>query len=410
MKTLHEAGAEKLPDNDHRVLGQKLDLFSFHEVAPGVPFWHHKGMSIFRTLEHYARAVNDKEGYLEIATPILVKKELFEQSGHWQHYRENMFWFRNPRDKKETLVLKPMNCPESTFIYNAAKRSYKDLPLRLAELGRLHRNERSGTLGGLFRVRQLTMDDAHIYVEPDRAEDEIASVMTSIQHFYLLFGWKARYILATRPADALGTKKEWGLAETALANVLAKINVPYATEKGTGAFYGPKVEVHMEDSQGRDWQMGTVQLDLAMLPKQFKLSYIDVRGEKQKPWVIHRAVFGSFERFIGILLEHFAGALPVWLAPVQAAVVPVSEKFDAYTIEIQKELRGEGIRAEISGATETLGKRIREAELQKIPYILVIGEREAAARTVTARLRGVRDQREMTVRELIDAIKKENPE
>ncbi|MFY9462017.1 MAG: threonine--tRNA ligase, partial [Candidatus Sungiibacteriota bacterium] len=311
---------KELPENDHRLLGQRLDLFSFHDIAPGAPFWHQKGMLIFRELEKYARKLNDDNGYQEISTPILVKKELFEQSGHWEHYRDNMFWFKNPRDKNETLIIKPMNCPESTFVYNSSVRSYKDLPLRLAEIGRLHRNERSGTLGGLFRVRQITMDDAHIYVRPDQVRDEVRAVIAIIEHFYGLFGLKPRYVLATKPKEALGTKQDWALAEEALADALKKEKISYEIAKGDGAFYGPKIEVHMKDSQGRDWQLGTAQLDLVMLPKQFKLFYTDAESQKQTPWVIHRAIFGSFERFIGILLEHYAGALPFWLSPVQVAV------------------------------------------------------------------------------------------
>lgn len=411
IKKQAEKQEQKLPDNDHRALGQKLDLFSFHEVAPGAPFWHHKGMLVFRELEQYVRKLNDESGYLETSTPILVKKELFEQSGHWEHYRENMFWFANPRDKKEVLALKPMNCPESTLIYNAAIRSYHDLPLRLAEIGRLHRNERSGTLGGLFRVRQLTMDDAHIYIRPDQAEDEIVSVIALIERFYALLGFKSRYVLATRPTagGALGTKKEWQLAETALANALKKKNIPYLTEKGAGAFYGPKIEVHMEDSQGRDWQMGTAQLDLVMLAKQFKLSYADAQGKKQKPWVIHRAILGSFERFIGILLEHFNGALPMWLAPVQTAVLPVSEKFADYAKEVASTLTKESVRVELHDANETLGKRIREAELQKIPYLLIVGEREVATKTVAVRERGKEDRGQMTGERFLAMLKTQLP-
>src|SRR3989338_9280062 len=295
----------------HQELGQKLDLFSFHDIAPGAPFWHAKGMLIFRELEKCARKLNDENGYEEISTPILVKRELFEKSGHWEHYRDNMFWFTNPRDKNEHLVVKPMNCPESTYIYNSVIRSYKDLPLRLAEIGRLNRNELSGTLGGLFRVRQITMDDAHIFVMPNQVEDEIEKIISIIEKFYNLLNLKPRYVIATRPKKFLGTKRDWDLAENALQNALKNKKVFYNLEKGEGAFYGPKIEVHMRDSQGRDWQLGTAQLDLVMLPKQFKLSYTDEQGQKQMPWVIHRAIFGSFERFMGILLEHFNGALPL---------------------------------------------------------------------------------------------------
>ena len=391
--------------NDHRVIGQALDLFSFHEISPGAPFWHHKGMLIFRELEKYARKINDGNGYQEVSTPILVKKELFEQSGHWEHYRDNMFWFKNPTDKKETLVIKPMNCPESIYVYNSTIRSYKDLPLRLAEIGRLHRNERSGTLGGLFRVRQITMDDAHIYVRPDQVEEEVQRVIEIIDAFYKMFEFKPRYVLATRPKGALGTKKDWDLAEEALANALKKKNIPHTLEKGEGAFYGPKIEVHMEDSQGRNWQLGTAQLDLLMLPKPFKLSYTDEQGKKQMPWVIHRAIFGSFERFRGILLEHFWGALPFWLSPVQVGVWTVTDEALSYAKEVELKLKKENIRASLDDRNETIGKKIREAELQKIPYILVIGKKEAEAHTIAVRERGRGDLGTMSIDKFLSIIK-----
>ena len=277
---------------DHRDIGQALDLFSFHEIAPGAPFWHAKGMVIFKELEKLARETNDRENYLEISTPILVKKEVFVKSGHWDHYRDNMFYFANPRDENEMLVVKPMNCPESTYVYNSRVRSYRDLPLRLAEIGRLNRNELSGTLGGLFRVRQITMDDAHIYLRPDQVEEEIVKIITTIRNFYDMFGFKTTYVLATRPKDALGSKDEWDTAEKALETALDKAGVKYTVAEGEGAFYGPKIEAHLRDSQDRDWQMGTAQLDLVMLPKQFDIFYTDEKGERKMPWVIHRAVFG----------------------------------------------------------------------------------------------------------------------
>ncbi|TSC72941.1 MAG: threonyl-tRNA synthetase [Parcubacteria group bacterium Gr01-1014_70] len=394
----------ELPANDHRALGQQLDLFSFHEIAPGAPFWHHKGMIIFRELERHARKVNDENGYQEINTPILVKKDVFIKSGHWDFYRDNMFWFTNPRDKKETLVVKPMNCPESTYVYNAAIRSYNNLPLRLAEIGRLNRNEPSGTLGGLFRVRQITMDDAHIFVRPDQVEEEVAAVVKIIEQFYSSFDFKPRYVLATRPKKALGTKKVWDTAEHALEEALRKQNTAFTIDKGEGAFYGPKIEVHMEDSQGRDWQMGTAQLDLVMLPKQFNLSYIDESGKKQMPWVIHRAIFGSFERFIGILLEHFNGALPLWLSPVQARILTINDKVLDYAKEVEQELKKNSVRVELDDRNESLGKKIREAEIQKIPYLLVIGEKEKSARTLNVRVRGKGDAGQRSITELLKTL------
>ena len=314
-------GKEEKSSNDHRDIGQKLDLFSFQDIAPGAPFWHPKGMIIFRELEKYARKINDENSYDEISTPILVKDDVFKKSGHWEHFRENMFWFQNPKDENETLVVKPMNCPESTYVYNSSVRSYRDLPLRFAEIGRLHRNELSGTLGGMFRVRQITMDDAHIYCRPDQIKDEVSKTIKEINEFYDLFGFKPEYYLATRPEKALGDKELWNKAEKILASALKKNKISFKTAVGEGAFYGPKIEVHIKDSQGRDWQLGTSQLDFFMLPEKFDLSYVSESGKKERPIVIHRAIFGSFERFVGILLEHFNGALPLWLSPVQIALV-----------------------------------------------------------------------------------------
>ncbi len=406
MKKSQEPKKEnELPENDHRILGQRLDLFSFHEISPGAPFWHPKGMIIFRELEKAARAINDENGYQEISTPILVKKEVFEKSGHWEHYRKNMFWFKNPTDKNETLVVKPMNCPESTYVYNSSIRSYKDLPLRLAEIGRLNRNERSGTLGGLFRVRQITMDDAHIYVRPDQVEDEIERVIALIEKFYRSFCFEPRYVLATRPKGALGTKKDWDIAEEALANALKKKNIAFTVKKGEGAFYGPKIEVHMKDSQDRDWQLGTAQLDLVMLPKQFDVSYTDDGGKKKMPWVIHRAIFGSFERFIGILLEHFNGALPFWLAPVQVAVLAINDTVREYAANIAKEIKDAGIRVALDDRNETIGKKIREQEMQKIPYLLIVGNREKESNTVAIRERGKGDVGTKTLTEFLNSIR-----
>ncbi len=392
---------------DHRDIGRELDLFSFHEVAPGVPFWHPKGMIIFRELEKIAREINDKEGYHEVSTPILVKKEVFEKSGHWQHYRENMFYFDNPRDKNEHLVIKPMNCPESTYIFNSKVRSYRELPLRLAEIGRLHRNELSGTLGGLFRVRQMTMDDAHIYLTPEQVEHEIARIVKIIDDFYNMFGFKTSYTLATRPKKALGTKEEWEEAEAALEDALKKSGIKYEIAKGEGAFYGPKVEAHLNDSQGRDWQMGTAQLDLVMLPKQFETYYTDENGNKKMPWIIHRAIFGSFERFIGVLLEHTEGKLPVWLSPVQVAVANITDAQLDYAKKVYEKLKDENIRAEFHSHNETIGKKIREAEIQKMPYVMVIGEREEKDKVVAVRKRGEGDKGAMDIDDFIKDIKKE---
>ena len=399
--------AENKPENkhrDHRELGQEMDLFSFHEIAPGAPFWHPKGMIVFRELEKYARTINDREGFDEISTPIMVKKDVFERSGHWEHYRNNMFWFVNPVDGNETLVVKPMNCPESTYIYNSKIRSYRDLPLRLAEIGRLHRNELSGTLGGLFRVRQITMDDAHIYVRPDQAEEEISKTLVIIEDFYKKLGFEPKYYLATRPEKALGDKKTWDIAEKALRAALEQNKIKYEVAEGEGAFYGPKIEVHIKDSQKRDWQLGTAQMDLTMLPEKFDLSYADENGNKVRPMVIHRAIFGSFERFIGILLEHFNGALPFWLSPIQVQILTINDKVLNYAKQTILELKNKNIRVELDARNESIGKKIREAEMQKVPYLLVIGEKEAAAQKVAVRERGKGDVGAMSIDEFLKSI------
>lgn len=399
--------SEEKPKHDHRDIGQALDLFSFHEIAPGAPFWHPKGMVIFKELEKVAREMNEADGYQEISTPILVKKEHFEQSGHWQHYRENMFYFANPRDEKEVLVLKPMNCPESTYVYNAKTRSYRDLPLRLSEVGRLHRNELSGTLGGLFRVRQITMDDAHIFCMPEQTETEVLKIIKIVRDFYTLFGFETTYVLAIRPEKYQGEPSDWDNAEKVLKQALDKSKVKYTIAKGEGAFYGPKIEMHLKDSQNRDWQLGTAQMDIAMLPVLFDIKYINERGEKKTPAVIHRAIFGSFERFIGILLEHTAGELPLWLSPVQVAVLPITDSQNKWAENVFEDLKKGGIRVEINKNNETLGKKIREAELQKIPYLLVIGEKEEKAKSVAVRQRSKGDIGQIKLSEFIEIIKKE---
>lgn len=363
-------------NSDHRVIGQAMDLFSFHEVAPGAPFWHHNGMIIIKELAKVVRQINEESGYQEVSTPIIVKDEVFKKSGHWQHYRQQMFYFDNPADKNEHLVIKPMNCPESTYIFNSQVRSYRDLPLRLAEIGYLNRNELSGTLGGLFRVRQLTMDDAHIYCRPDQVAEEILQIVKTIDRFYHALGLKPHYILATRPPKFLGDKSDWDKAEAALQQAMDASKIKYKTEKGVGSFYGPKVEAHARDSQGRDWQLGTAQLDLVMLPKQFKTYYIDEKGKKQLPWVIHRAIFGTFERFIGLLLEHTNGHLPLWLAPVQVMVINVGSAQAQYAKQVCNKLKAAGVRAELSSDNLTVSKRIREAEMRRVPYIAVVGDKE----------------------------------
>ena len=389
---------------DHRELGQELDLFSFHEIAPGAPFWHGKGMIIWRELEKYMREKLDKAGYQEVSTPVLVKRELFEKSGHLAHYKDNMFWFQNPVDENEILALKPMNCPESTLIYASRIRSYRDLPLRLSEItGKLHRNELSGTLGGLLRVRQMTQDDAHIYVRPDQIESEIENLMDLIKEFYTKLEMPLSFNLATRPDNAMGDIKLWNEAEKHLESVLKKSKVKYQIQEKDGAFYGPKIDINVTDSQNREWTIATIQLDF-QIPEKMNLEYIDENGERKRPVIIHRAIFGSFERFIGIMLEHFNGALPFWLSPVQVKILTINEKLETYAKEIEKTLKEKNIRVEIDSRNESIGKKIREGEMQKIPYILVVGEKEEKEETVSVRERKEGDRGSMKIDEFIKKI------
>ena len=378
---------EEAKKRDHRRLGRQLDLFAFHDVAPGAPFWLPKGMILVRELERFWREVHDARGYQEISTPILVSKKVWEQSGHWDHFRENMFRLEI---EEQEFSLKPMNCPESTFVYRHRLRSYRDLPLRFSEIGRLHRFERSGTLAGLFRVRQITMDDAHLYCRPDQIQAEITGVLEIVKTFYALFDMTPRFYLATRPAKAMGDRSLWDHAEHALREALRANDFPYEIKEGEGAFYGPKIDIHIEDALGRDWQTATIQLDYQM-PERFDLEYVDTSGQAERPVMIHRAIFGSFERFIGILTEHFAGAFPTWLAPLQARVLPVSEKVHDYAWAVHGRLKSAGIRAEMDDRSEKLGYKIRESQVEKVPYMLVVGEREARDGTVAVRRRSGED-------------------
>lgn len=368
----------------HQELGTQLDLYSFHEIAPGAPFWHPKGMVIFRELEKFIREALDRADYQEISTPIMVRYDLFEKSGHFKFYKDLMFTLKVDN---QTFVLKPMNCPESTIVYSSKVRSWRDLPLRFSEIGRLHRKELSGVLNGLFRVRQITMDDAHIYVRTDQLLSEINKLVVLINNFYKIFNFKTSYFLATMPEKAMGAKPLWDKAEKALAESLEQNKIKYDLQPKEGAFYGPKIEIHVKDSLGRSWQLGTIQVDFNIAEK-FNLSFINQEGKKEKPVVIHRAVFGSFERFIGILVENYQGAFPTWLSPIQVKILPVNSRNEKHSIKICAELKRSGIRTEVDKDNETIGKKIRNAELEKIPYILVIGDEEEKNETVAVRERG----------------------
>jgi threonyl-tRNA synthetase len=374
---------EEAKKRDHRKLGRELDLFLFDEVAPGAPFWLPNGWLIVRELERFVRETLDASGYQEISTPILVNKRLWEQSGHWEHFGDNMF---KVEVEEEMFGLKPMNCPESTIVYRHALRSYRDLPLRFADMGRLHRNERSGTLTGLFRVRQFTQDDAHIYCRSDQLQEEVRGALELVREWYKTFDLEPFYKLSTRPEKRLGSEAQWDGAEAALHEALRANGLAYDLNPGEGAFYGPKIDIDIQDVIGRRWQVATVQVDFAQ-PDRFGLEYIDTDGHPRRPIMVHRAIFGSFERFIGILLEHFAGAFPTWLAPVQARVLPISEKHAEYARSVFAQLRGARVRAELDDRNEKLGYRIREAQLKKVPYMLIVGEREARNDTVSLRRR-----------------------
>lgn len=399
LKMLEEA---KL--RDHRRLGKELELFVFHDISPGAPFWLPKGMVIFRELEKFIREELDKHGYVEISTPMLVKKELWEQSGHWDHYKQNMFILNVEED---TYSLKPMNCPESTYVYKHKTRSYRDLPLRLAEIGRLHRNEISGALGGMFRVRQITMDDAHIYLRPDQILDEVIDLINFVNRVYRIFNFEPSYNLSTRPDNAMGDVKLWEQAEDSLKKALEKNGIEYGIKEKDGAFYGPKIDIQIKDAIGREWQVATIQLDFVMLPERFDLTYIDADGQAKRPVAIHRAIFGSFERFVGILTEHYAGAFPTWLSPVQAAVLPITDSLNDYAKSVVDALQKENVRVELDDRNEKVGFKIREWETKKVPYMLIVGQKEKDAGTVSIRKHREGDKGTKKLAEFIMSIKKE---
>ncbi len=394
---------EEAKKRDHRKLGKELELFFFHEIAPSAPFWLPKGMIIFRELEKFLRETLDKKGYEEISTPILVKKDLWEKSGHWEHYKENMFTLEVDN---EIYSLKPMNCPESTIVYKTKLRSYRDLPLRFSEIGRLHRNEISGALGGMLRVRQITMDDAHLFVRPDQILVEIQELLKLVSEFYTLFGFTPTYNLSTRPEKAMGDIELWNKAEEALKNALDANGIEYKIKIGEGAFYGPKIDVQIKDAIGRSWQTATIQLDFQM-PERFELEYIDENDQRCRPIMIHRAIFGSFERFIGILTEHFAGYFPTWLAPIQCVVLPIGENYYEYAQKIYNLFFDNNIRVELDKRNEKVGYKIREWELQKVPYMLIVGEKEMQSDNVSVRKHKKGDLGQFRLSEFLSLIQDE---
>jgi threonyl-tRNA synthetase len=389
---------------DHRKIGSDLDLFSFHQEGPGFPFWHPKGMILWNQLLDWWREEHYAAGYQEIKTPIILARELWEQSGHWDHYKDNMYFTKiDDRD----FAVKPMNCPGSILYYKEKIHSYKELPMRLAEVGLVHRHEMAGVLHGLMRVRSFHQDDAHMYCMPQQIEDEVNSVINLIDKMYSRLGLKYHLELSTRPLEgSIGSDESWEKAELALKSVLENRKVEYKLNEGDGAFYGPKIDFHIEDAIGRTWQTATIQLDFSM-PERFGLKYIDNNGDEQQPVMIHRVVFGAVERFIGILLEHTAGVLPIWLAPVQAVVLPISDKHGKYAHEILKELKDAGVRVEIDERSESVGRKIRDAEIQKIPYMLIVGDKEIEAKKVSVRKYGEGDIGQLDSIDVINEIKED---
>ena len=374
---------EEAKNRDNRKLGKELGLFMMSDAGPGFPFFLPKGMILKNTLLDYWREIHKKAGYVEISTPIILNRSLWETSGHWDHYKNNMY---TTVIDGEDYAIKPMNCPGGVLVYASEPRSYRDLPLRMGELGIVHRHEKSGQLHGLMRVRCFTQDDAHIFMTPEQIRDEIKNVAGLINQVYSLFGFKYHVELSTRPEDSMGSDEDWELATNSLQGALDDLGLDYVINEGDGAFYGPKIDFHLVDAIGRTWQCGTIQLDF-QLPQRFELEYIGADGEKHRPIMIHRVCFGSIERFIGILIEHFAGAFPTWLAPVQVKVLPISEKYEEYAKSVKAALDAADIRAEIDLRSEKIGYKIREAQGQKIPYMLVVGQKEQADGTVSVRSR-----------------------
>lgn len=382
---------EEAKKRDHRKIGRELELFDIMEEGPGFPFFLPNGMILRNTLENFWRAEHSKAGYVEIKSPIMLNQDLWLRSGHWEHYKDNMYI---TQIDDQDFAIKPMNCPGGMLVYKSKLHSYRDFPLRMAELGLVHRHELSGALHGLMRVRCFTQDDAHVFMTEDQIELEIRSVIDLIERFYSIFGFSYHIELSTRPENSMGSDAQWDKATAALKNVLTACSKEYKINEGDGAFYGPKIDFHLNDCLGRTWQCGTIQVDFQM-PERFDLSFIGEDGEKHRPVMIHRVIFGSIERFIAILTEHFAGAFPLWLAPEQVRVLPISEKSRATALEVFQKLTDEGLRATFDERNEKIGYKIREAQLKKIPYMLVIGEKEAADSTVSVRARGNSDLNSM---------------
>lgn len=400
---IHLHNLEEAKKRDHRKLGKELKLFTFAEEGPGFPFFLPKGVILKNSLIDFWRKIHYEAGYVEVETPIMLNKKLWETSGHWYHYKENMY---TSMIDDEEFALKPMNCPGGMIVYKSDSHSYRDFPMRVGELGRVHRHELSGALHGLMRVRAFTQDDAHIFMLPEQIKSEIKGVVELIDKVYSIFGFKYHVELSTRPEDSMGSDEEWKMAEDSLRGALDELNLQYVINEGDGAFYGPKIDFHLEDSIGRTWQCGTIQLDF-QLPQRFELEYVGSDNEKHRPIVIHRVIFGSIERFIGILIEHFAGKFPTWLAPVQVKVLPISDRFNNYCDEVVKQFNENGIRVEIDQRNEKIGYKIREARNERVPYIVIIGEKEEGEGNISLRSRKNGDEGSINVKDLIERINNE---
>lgn len=395
LKMLEEAKAR-----DHRKLGKELGLFALMEEGPGFPFFLPKGLVLKNLLIDYWRQVHQREGYVEISTPIILNRELWEKSGHWDHYRDNMYTTEIEDDE---FAIKPMNCPGGMLFYNLQQHSYRELPMKVGELGIVHRNEKSGTLHGLMRARCFTQDDAHIFMMEEQVQGEIQKVVELIDEVYGKFGFSYEIELSTRPENAIGSDEDWELATNALADALKAMGRSYSVNEGDGAFYGPKLDFHLKDSLGRTWQCGTIQLDF-QLPQRFDISYVGADGEKHRPIMIHRVVFGSIERFIGILIEHYAGKFPLWLSPVQVKILPIADRFMEYSKSVESELAKQGIRCEVDERSEKIGYKIREAQLERVPYMLIIGQKEAESSEVSVRSREDGELGSMTVADFVQKL------
>ena len=394
---------EEAKRRDHRKIGKELDLFSFREEGPGFPFFHPNGMIVRNELETFWRDLQIEKGYGEIKTPIILNEALWHRSGHWDHYRDNMYF---TKIDGEDYAIKPMNCPGSILVYEQTMHSYRDFPLKLMEFGQVHRHELSGALHGLFRVRTFTQDDAHIFMLPDQIQEEVIKLIDLADELYNTFGFEYTVELSTRPEDSMGTDEQWNTAIDALRKALESKNMDYEINEGDGAFYGPKIDFHLRDAIGRTWQCGTIQLDFQM-PERFELTYVDEDGEKKQPVMSHRALMGSMERFFGILVEHFAGKFPLWLAPVQVKVLPISEKFQDYAVKVTEELKAKGIRAEFDERNEKIGKKIRDAQLNRINYMVIVGEKEENDDVISVRNRDGEERSALKLDDFVAELKEE---